>query len=66
MTEALRARLRLAGVADKVKAGGAVMVSVNRVVLVRLPDVPVIVTVDVDAAAELLAISVSVLLVVAL
>jgi len=66
VTEALRARLRLAGVADKVKAGGAVMVSVNRVVLVRLPDVPVIVTVDVDAAAELLAISVSVLLVVAL
>lgn len=61
-----RARFRLAGVADKVNDGGPVIVSDIRAVLVRLPDVPVIVRVDVDAAAELEATTVSVLVVAAL
>ena len=59
-------RLKLAGVAESVNAGDAVMVSDTRAVLVRLPEVPVMVSVDVAAAAELLAISVSVLVVMAL
>src|ERR1700722_18960962 len=60
------ATLRLEGVAERVNAGGPVIVTVIPAVLIRLPEVPVIVTVAVAAAAELLAISVSVLLVVAL
>jgi hypothetical protein len=59
-------RLTLAGVAERVNAGDPVTVSVSRAVLVRLPEVPVIVTVDVAAAAELAAVSVSVLVVMAL
>lgn len=61
-----RARLRLDGVADKLKDGGAVIVSDIRAVLVELPDVPVIVSVEVDALAELLATTVRVLVVTAL
>lgn len=60
------ARLTLAGAADKMNVGGPVMVSDRRAVLVRLPDVPVIVGVDVAAAAELAAVSVSMLVVSAL
>ncbi len=60
------ARLKLAGDAESVNAGAAVTVSDTRAVLVKLPEVPVMVSVDVAAAAELLAISVSVLVVMAL
>jgi hypothetical protein len=64
------ARLRLAGVAAMLKAAGAVIVRASLAVLDRVPnvppEVPVIVIVDVAATAELLAISVSVLLVMAL
>ena len=60
------ARLTLAGVAESVSVGVALMVSTSRVVLVRLPEVPVIVTVAVAAAAELLATNVNVLLLVAI
>lgn len=59
-------RLTLAGVAETVNAGDPVIVSVSRAVLVRLPEVPVIVSVDVAAAAEPAAVTVSVLLVMAL
>src|SRR5271154_4399688 len=59
-------RLTLAGVAESVNVGVALIVSTNRAVPVRLPEVPVIVTVAVAAAAELLATSVNVLLLVAL
>ncbi len=61
-----RARLRLAGAAERVNEGVAAMVSDIRAVLVRLPDVPVTVRVEVDAAAELLATTVRTLEVVAL
>jgi len=60
------ARLRIPGVAVMVNEGDAVMASVIPAVLVRLPEAPVMVTVEVDATAELFAISVSVLAVVAL
>lgn len=60
------ARLKLAGNADSVNPEAAVMVSDTRAVLVKLPEVPVMVSADVAAAAELLAISVSVLVVMAL
>ena len=60
------AMLRVAGVAVSVKDGGPVIVSAILAVLVKLPDVPVIVSVAVPTAAELLAISVKVLVVVAL
>lgn len=60
------ARLRVAGDADSVNPGALEIVSDSRAVLVKLPEVPVTVSVDVAAAAELLAIKVSVLLVIAL
>lgn len=55
VTDFPRTRFRLAGVADKVNEGAAEIVKATRAVPVRLPDVPVIVSVDVDPAAELLA-----------
>src|ERR1700733_2478613 len=57
--------LKLAGDAAIVNAGGPVTFSDSCAVLARLPEVPVIVIVDVDETAELLAVSVSVLAVVA-
>ena len=60
------AMLKFAGVAVSVKDGGPVIVSASLAVLVKVPDVPVIVRVAVPAAAELPAISVKVLVVVAL
>ena len=60
------AAVTLAGEVESVKLGGPVMVSVMRAVLVKLPDVPVIVTVAVAAAALAAAVKVSVLDVVAL
>lgn len=66
MIEPPRARFKLAAVGDRVKDGGPVTVSVSLAVLVRLPEVPVIVRDDVDATAELLATNSSVLVVVAL
>lgn len=59
-------RLRLAGVAERVNDPAVVMVSAILAVPVRLPEAPVMVTVEVAAAAELVAVNVSVLLVVAL
>lgn len=59
-------RVRSAGVAEIVNAEVAVIVSARRAVLARLPEVPVTVMVDVPAAAELPAISVSTLEVMAL
>src|SRR5579863_9567183 len=59
-------RFKLAGVADNVNAGVPVIVSDRRAVLVKLSDVPVMVRVDVDAIAELLATTVRVLVVDAL
>jgi len=53
--------LRLAGEAAMVNAGSPVTVSDSCAVLVRLPEVPVMVMVDVDVTAELLAVSVSML-----
>ena len=66
VTDFPRARLRLAGVGDKVNDGVPAMVSAIRSVLDRLPEVPVIVRVDVDPAAELLATTVRMLEVAAL
>ncbi len=57
--------LRAAGDAPIVNAGIPVTVSDGCTEAVRVPEVPVIVTVDVDEAAELAAVSVSVLVVVA-
>jgi hypothetical protein len=54
-------RLTLAGVADSVKLSGAPMVSAIVALLLKLPDVPVMVTVELPVAAELLALRVSVL-----
>ena len=54
-------RPMLAGVADSVKLGGALMVSAIVALLLKLPDVPVMVTVELPFAAELLALRVSVL-----
>jgi hypothetical protein len=59
------AMLTLPGDAERVKFTGAVTVRVIVVVLVTLPDVPVIVTKAVPVVAELLADSVSVLAVLA-
>ena len=59
------ATLTLVGDAERVNVGGPVTVSVSRTVLVRLPDVPLIVIVVGPAAAEAATVSVSVLLVVA-
>ena len=59
-------RLRLEGVAAMLKAAGAVIVRASLAVLLILPEVPVMVIVEVVAGAELVAISVSVLLVMAL
>ena len=58
--------LRLAGDAWTLNEGTPVTVSSNLAVLVRLPEVPVMVIVDVDEAAELLAVKVRVLDVAAL
>lgn len=66
VTEPPGVTLTLAGVAARTNAGAPVIVNVSRAVLVRVAEVPVIVMVDVDAAAELLAIKVSVLVVIAL
>jgi hypothetical protein len=60
------AMLKVAGVAVRLNDGGPVIVSASLAVLVKLPDVPVIVIVAVPTAAELAAISVKVLVVVAL
>jgi hypothetical protein len=57
--------LRLAGDAARVKFGAAVTVSAIVVVLVKLPELPEMVTVAVPVVAVLLAVSVSVLVVVA-
>jgi len=54
--------LKLAGVAARVKPGGGLTVRAIVALLVKVPDVPVIVTVDVPAAAVLVAVNVSVLL----
>jgi hypothetical protein len=58
--------LTLPGVTESVKLGAAVTVSATEVVTVRLPEVPVMVTVAFPGAAELLAVSVKVLEVLAL
>jgi hypothetical protein len=58
--------VRLLGASDKVKFGGGVTVRAIVVVCVKLPDVPVMVTVAVPAVAEPLAVSVSTLVVVVL
>jgi hypothetical protein len=58
------ASVRLAGDAVRLKSAGGVTVKESVAVWLRLPDVPVIVTVAVPVAALLLAESVSVLLVV--
>ena len=60
------ARLTLAGVAARLNAGGPVMVSEKRAVLVKVPEVPVMVMVSVPAAAELAATIVRTLVVIAL
>jgi len=60
------AMLNVAGVAVSANDGGPVIVRASLAVLVKLPDVPVIVRVAVPAAAEPLAINVKVLVVVAL
>jgi len=52
--------LRLAGDAVIAKLGGPATVKLMAAVLRRLPDVPVIVTVEVPSTAEVLAVSVSV------
>jgi len=57
--------LTLFGDADRVKSGAAFTVRLTVAVCVRLPDVPVIVTVLVPVAAALLAVNVSELVVVA-
>lgn len=57
--------MRLTGIAETVNEVGAAMVSVMRAVPVKLPDVPVMVRVEVDAAAELAAVMVRVLVVTA-
>jgi hypothetical protein len=59
------ASVRLAGEAVRLKSGGGVTVSASVAVWLRLPDVPVIVTVAAPVAALLLAVSVNVLLLVA-
>lgn len=66
VTDLPRTRLRVAGVDDKVNDGVPVMVSAIRSVLVRVPEVPVIVRVDAEPAAEMLATTVRMLEVVAL
>ena len=53
------------GAADRLKLGGAFTVRLSVVVLVSVPDVPVIVTVTVPVAAVALAVRVMVLLPVA-
>src|SRR5260370_5273463 len=58
--------VKLLGAADRVKSGGPVTVRVMVVVAVRLPEVPVTVTVAVPAVAELLAVSDRTLVVVGL
>jgi len=57
--------LKLAGVAARVKLGGGLTVSAIVALLVNVPEVPVMVTVDVPAAAVLAAVRVSVLLLAA-
>ncbi len=53
--------LTLAGVAEIVKLGGATMVSAMVALLTAVPDVPVMVTVETPAAAELAEVKVNVL-----
>ncbi len=53
--------LTLAGLAEIVKLGGATMVSAMVVLLTAVPDVPLMVTVETPAAAELAAVKVNVL-----
>jgi hypothetical protein len=55
------ATLRLAGDTERVKFGGAAIVSAIVAVLFKVPETPVTVTVDVPVTAEALAVSVSVL-----
>jgi hypothetical protein len=57
--------VRLAGDVEREKSGARFTVNASVAVWLRLPEVPVIVTVAVPVAALLLAVSVSVLLVVA-
>ena len=59
-------KLMLAGVADSKKSGAAFTVRLMVVEFVKLPDVPVIVTMDVPVAAVFPAVSVSVLVPVVL
>lgn len=56
-----RLMLKLLGEAERVKSGAAFTVREIVVELVRLPDVPVMVTVNVPVAAVMLAVSVNVL-----
>src|SRR5208283_5524458 len=56
--------LKLVGLADSVKLGLGVTVSRTVVVAVKLPDVPIIVTVDVPVAADALAVKVNALVLV--
>jgi hypothetical protein len=60
-----RAMVRLRGEADKLKFGAAVTVRLTDVVCVRLPDVPVTVTLNVPVLAVLPAVNVNVLVPVA-
>ena len=55
------ATLRAAGESDKVKEGGLVMLSAIEVLALKVPDVPVMVTVGLPAAAALLAVKVTTL-----
>ena len=57
--------LRLLGEDERLKSGGALTVSATVVVWLRLPEVPVMVTVEVPVAAVLLAVSVKALVDVA-
>jgi hypothetical protein len=66
VTEPPGVTLTLEGVAERANAGAPLIVNVSRAVLVSVPEVPVMVMVDIDAAAELLARKVNVLVVIAL
>ena len=59
-------RLKLLGEADSVKLADGLMVKATEVVFVKLPDVPVIVTLAVPATAALLAVNVNVLVLIVL
>jgi hypothetical protein len=66
VTEPPGATLTFAGVAERTNAGAPLIVKVSRAVPASVPEAPVIVMIDVDATAELLARKVNVLVVMAL